>query len=360
MMAAGTRRALPWVLPALNNSVPVFAGSFTMQLVQRRMREFNMLGDGSRFKTMRMKERFNAGPFEVEPVRVTHSIPDCCGLILRSEAGNIVHTGDWKLDEAPIDGQHFDREAFRRAGDEGVTLMMSDSTNSLAPGRSTSESDVKGALMKTVASKSSGRIVATQFASNLHRLFSIKAAADAANRKVAFLGASLYTYLDAAHNDGRCPFDPNELVPPEELDGYEPQRLLIVTTGSQGEERSALNLAAHGAARYLQLSEEDTLIYSAKQIPGNEKRVQRMMNNIASRGPEITVSRELHSSGHAYSGEQEEIIKLVRPQHFLPVHGEYAFMRQHELLARSVGALWPYLAVSSPACLRFLLHMSSF
>lgn len=328
--------ALPWVLPALHESVPVWAGSFTMQLVERRMREFNMW-DSMRFCTFQMRQRFRAGPFEMEPFRVTHSIPDCCGLIFRNEAGTILHTGDWKLDEDPIDGQQFDRDAFRQAGNEGVTLMMSDSTNSLAPGRSSSESDVAEALMRTITSKKRGRIVSTQFASNLHRLFSVIRAAEAAGRKVAMIGPSLYSYLDAAYKDGRVNFDPSKLVLPEDIDGCNPDEILIITTGSQGEEFSALNLAAYGSAKYLKLTENDTLVYSAKQIPGNEKRVQRMMNSIAARGPELLVNRELHSSGHAYSEEQEEILRLVQPQHFLPIHGEYAFMRQHELLARDVG-----------------------
>lgn len=328
--------ALPWVLPALHPSVPVHASSFTMQLIERRMREFSMW-DKLRFCTFSMRQSFRAGPFDVEPFRVTHSIPDCCGLIFRNEAGTILHTGDWKLDEDPVDGQQFDRDALRQAGAEGVTLMMSDSTNSMAPGRSASESDVADALVRTISSKRKGRIISTQFASNLHRLFSVIRAAETAGRKVALLGPSLYCYLEAAHNDGRLWFNPSNLVLPEDIDQCNPDEILIITTGSQGEERSALNLAAHNAAKFLQLTEHDTLVYSAKQIPGNEKRVQRMMNNIAARGPEMIFNRDLHSSGHAYSGEQEEVINLVKPQHFLPVHGEYAFMKQHELLARNNG-----------------------
>ena len=274
--------ALPWVVPALDPSTPIYAGLFTMQLIKRRMQEFSLWND-KRFKVFEMNERFQAGPFDMEAVRVTHSIPDCCGLIFRSEHGTIVHTGDWKIDENPVDGRHFDRESWERVGKEGVTLMMSDSTNVLSPGRTVSESTVSEGIMRRVLGHR-GRIITTQFASNIHRLYGVRAAAEATGRQIAFIGMSLTTYLEAAKRAGIAPLDPANLVPADEIDNCDPSKLLIVTTGSQGEDRAQLALAANGSSRLLTLQPEDLLLYSAKMIPGNEKRVMRMMNEIAKRG----------------------------------------------------------------------------
>ena len=330
--------ALPWVIPALDPSTPVYGGMFTMQLIERKMKEFNLWGDGSRFHVIDMGERFAAGPFAMEAVRVTHSIPDCCGFIFRCAAGTVVHTGDWKIDENPVDGRQFDREQFERVGKEGVTLMMSDSTNVLSPGRTISESTIREAMMQKVLGHK-GRIITTQFASNIHRLYGVKAAADASGRKIAFIGMSLNTYLEAAKKAGIAPIDPDELIPAEEIDNMNPSEMIIVTTGSQGEPRAQLTQAAFGGSRLLTLHPDDLLLYSAKMIPGNEKKVMRMMNAIAVRGPEIAMRREdgLHSSGHAYRDELEEVLKMLHPEHFLPVHGEYAFLKEHEALARSCG-----------------------
>jgi beta-CASP RNase J family ribonuclease len=326
-------------VPALDPSTPIYAGWFTMQLIRRRMMEFSLWND-ERFKVFEMNERFQAGPFDMEAVRVTHSIPDCCGLIFRCDAGTIVHTGDWKIDENPVDGRVFDRESWERVGNEGVTLMMSDSTNVLSPGRTVSESAVSEGIMRRVLGHR-GRIITTQFASNIHRLYGVRDAAEATGRQIAFLGLSLTTYLEAAKKAGIAPIDPEKLIPADEIDNCDPSKLLIVTTGSQGEDRAQLAQAAFGSSRLLTLQPEDLLLYSAKMIPGNEKRVMRMMNEIAKRGPEIAMSREdcLHSSGHGYKDELDEVIKLVKPEHFLPVHGEYAFLRAHEQLARQSGVM---------------------
>ena len=184
-----------------------------------------------------------------------------------------------------------------------------------------------------------GRIITTQFASNIHRLYGVKAAADASGRKIAFVGMSLNTYLEAAKKSGIAPIDPETLVPAEEINQVNPDELIIVTTGSQAEPRAQLAQAAFGSSRLITLRPDDLLLYSAKMIPGNEKRVMRMMNAIATRGPEIAMKREdgLHSSGHAYRDELEEVLKMLHPEHFLPVHGEYAFLKEHEALARRCG-----------------------
>ncbi|KAF6161431.1 hypothetical protein GIB67_009310 [Kingdonia uniflora] len=265
--------ALPWVIPALDSNTPIFASSFTME-----------------------------------------------------------------IDESPLDGKVFDREALEQLSKEGVTLMMSDSTNVLSPGRTTSESVVADSLMRRI-SAATGRVITTQFASNIHRLGSVKAAADLTGRKLVFVGMSLRTYLDAAWRDGKAPIDPSTLVKVEDIDGYAPKDLLIVTTGSQAEPRAALNLASYGSSHSLKLTKDDLILYSAKVIPGNETRVMKMMNRVAELGSTIVMGRNeaLHTSGHAYRGELEEVLRIVKPQHFLPIHGELLFLKEHELLGRSTG-----------------------
>lgn len=329
--------ALPWVIPALDSSTPIFASSFTMELIKKRLKEFEICVP-SRLKVFSTRRRFTAGPFEIEPIRVTHSIPDCCGLVLRCSDGTIFHTGDWKIDESPVDGQVFDRNALEELSKEGVTLMMSDSTNVLSPGRTMSESVVADALLRHI-SAAKGRVITTQFASNIHRLGSVKAAADATGRKLVFVGMSLRTYLDAAYKDGRAPIDPSTVVKVEDIDAYAPKDLLIVTTGSQAEPRAALNLASFGNSHSLKLSKEDIILYSAKVIPGNESRVMKMFNRIADIGSTLVMDKNemLHTSGHAHREELAEVLKIVKPQHFLPVHGELLFLKEHELLGKSTG-----------------------
>ncbi|KAL3507108.1 hypothetical protein ACH5RR_032490 [Cinchona calisaya] len=329
--------ALPWVIPALDARTPIFASSFTMELIKKRLKEFGIFIP-SRLKIFKTRRRFDAGPFEVEPIRVTHSIPDCCGLVLRCADGTILHTGDWKIDESPLDGKVFDREALEELSKEGVTLMMSDSTNVLSPGRTLSETVVADALLQRI-SAASGRVITTQFASNIHRLGSVKAAADLTGRKLVFVGMALRTYLDAAWKDGKAPIDPSTLVKVEDIDAYSPKDLLIVTTGSQAEPRAALNLASYGSSHSLKLTKEDLILYSAKVIPGNETRVMKMLNRISEIGSTIVMGKNefLHSSGHAHREELDEVLKIVKPQHFLPIHGELLYLKEHELLGKSTG-----------------------
>ncbi|XP_052489471.1 ribonuclease J isoform X1 [Gossypium raimondii] len=336
--------ALPWfpclceqVIPALDPHTPIYASSFTMELIKKRLKE-NGIFVPSRLKVFKMRKRFTAGPFEIEPLRVTHSIPDCCGLVLRCADGTILHTGDWKIDESPLDGNIFDRQFLEDLSKEGVTLMMSDSTNVLSPGRTTSERVVADALLRHI-SNAKGRIITTQFASNIHRLGSVKAAADLTGRKLVFVGMSLRTYLDAAWKDGKAPIDPSTLVKAEDIDAYAPKDLIIVTTGSQAEPRAALNLASYGSSHSFKLNKEDVILYSAKVIPGNESRVMKMLNRISEIGSTIVMGRNegLHTSGHGYRGELEEVLKIVKPQHFLPIHGELVFLKEHELLGKSTG-----------------------
>ncbi|KAI4303801.1 hypothetical protein MLD38_039394 [Melastoma candidum] len=329
--------ALPWVIPALDPHTPIFASSFTMELIKKRLKEHGIFIP-SRLKVFRTKKKFMAGPFELEPIQVTHSIPDCCSFVLRCSHGTIFHTGDWKIDESPIDGRVFDRESLEQLSKEGVTLMMSDSTNVLSPGRTISETVVADSLVRHISS-AKGRVITTQFASNIHRLGSVKAAADLMGRKMVLVGMSLRTYLDAAWKDGKTSIDPSSLIKVEDIDAYAPKDLLIVTTGSQAEPRAALNLASYGSGHSLKLNKEDVILYSAKVIPGNESWVMKMMNRIAEIGSNIVMGRTagLHASGHGYREELDEVLKIVKPQHFVPIHGELLFLKEHELLGKSSG-----------------------
>ncbi|KAL6576335.1 hypothetical protein OROHE_000116 [Orobanche hederae] len=216
--------------------------------------------------------------------------------------------------------------------------MMSDSTNILAPGRTLSETVVADSLLRHI-SAAKGRVITTQFASNIHRLGSLKAAADFTGRKLVFVGMSLRTYLDAAWKDGKAPIDPSTLVKVEDIDSYAPKDLLIVTTGSQAEPRAALNLASYGSSHFLKLNKEDLILYSAKVIPGNEKRVMKMLNRVSEIGSTVVMGKNklLHTSGHAHHEELDEVLKIVKPQHFLPIHGELLFLKEHELLGKSTG-----------------------
>ncbi|CAH9053153.1 unnamed protein product [Cuscuta europaea] len=308
-----------------------------MELIKKKLKEFNIIVP-SRLKVFKTRRKFTAGPFEVECIRVTHSIPDCCGLVLRSDAGTILHTGDWKIDESPLDGHFFDRGALEELSKEGVTLMMSDSTNVLASGRTISETVVADSLLRHIAA-ATGRVITTQFASNIHRIGSIKAAADLVGRKLVFVGMALRTYLDAAWKDGKAPIDPSTLVKAEDIDAYAPKDLVIVTTGSQAEPRAALNLASYGSSHLLKLNKEDLILYSAKVIPGNETRVMKMLNRVSGIGSTVIMGKSalLHTSGHAHREELEEVLRIVKPQHFLPIHGELLFLKEHELLGRSTG-----------------------
>ena len=331
--------ALPWVFPALDVHVKLYATKFTMQLVKKKMLEYG-LWDEKRFVTINLGSKYPIGPFEAESFRVTHSIPDCIGLVLRCEDGTILHTGDWKIDEKPVDGEHFDREALERIGKEGVTLMMSDSTNVMSPGRTIGESDVEKNLHRAVeAYNGQGRLIVTQFASNLMRLGSVKRAADAAGRSMCLLGRSFETYMNCARLAGVAPFSMNDCIDSGDIDMIPDDKLLVVTTGSQGEPNAQLSLAASGASKVLKLQDTDRVLYSAKCIPGNDSKVMGLMNEIARCGTSIVMGRQdgLHCSGHGCSEEQREVIRLVNPQHFLPVHGEYTFLQAHAGIARECG-----------------------
>ncbi len=329
--------ALPWVLPKLARDIPIFATPLTIQLIRRRLDEYKGWREGM-VTQIAPRESFDAGPFNVLPVRVTHSLPDCVSLALRCEDATIVHTGDWKIDEVPMDGDLFDREAFAALGDEGVDVLLSDSTNILSPGRTLGERSVADELHRRIEAWD-GRVIVTLFSSNLHRVQGLAEAARATGRKVALIGRSLNGYLDAAARVGRRPLPQDLMMPYDAIGRTRASETLLLCTGSQGEGRSALPRAAQGRHDHLKLTRDDLVLHSARIIPGNESSVYEMYNDLARRGATLVTGRGtgIHASGHARQGELEELIELLRPSHFVPVHGEYTFLKAHASLAETIG-----------------------
>jgi len=347
--------ALPWVLPALDPATPVYAGPFTTALIRHRLDE-HQRWDHDRMRGLPLGTAFACGPFEVTAVRVTHSIPECASVRLRCEAGTVLHTGDWKIDDEPLDGERFDREGYERLAADGVDVMLSDSTNILAPGRTTTEAQVVRELARHIEPWH-GRAVVTMFASNLHRLRGLGALARATNRKLVLAGRSLRKYLEAAQHlprhakDGVPPLPTDVAVDIEDARHLEPWRQLVVTTGSQGEPRAALARAAEGDHDHLVLGKDDLVLHSARIIPGNEGDVHTMWNALALRGVRLVTERKIHASGHAQADELAELLRLVRPKRFVPVHGETMFLAAHAALARSLDI--PATAIGNGEMLAF-------
>lgn len=271
------------------------------------------------------------------PIRVTHSLPDCASLVLRCADATLLHTGDWKIDPEPLDDEHFDLDAFARLQHERV-VMLSDSTNILSPGRTTSEAAVVRAIHPLVAAHP-GRVIITQFASNLHRLRGLAQVAADTGRQLVLCGASLFRYADSASRARIPVFPPGTAISLEDAKHLAPNQVLVVTTGSQGESRAALARAAVGHHKDLHIGTGDLLLHSARVIPGNEVPVADMFSNLALRGAKIIAGRNagIHASGHAQRDELAELIRLVRPAVFIPVHGESSFLTAHAALARDQG-----------------------
>ncbi|MEC8022888.1 MAG: ribonuclease J [Myxococcota bacterium] len=331
--------AIPFVLRAA--PMPVYGSRFTLGLVTRKLRERGIKAD--------LREMPAAGTGEImHPEdapelgfsfrRVTHSIPDSAALVVNTPIGTIFHTGDFKIDERPVDGCHFDRDGLRALGDEGVLLMMSDSTNAQVPGRTISESTVLENIDELVAN-APGRIFLSQFSSNLHRLSGIQKIADRHGRKLCLVGRSLGNYTLIAREGGIPAIDDSRLVDVEQLSNMDPEQLLLVVTGSQAERRATLSKLAYGQHTLVKLQHGDTVLMSSRVIPGNERPIYKMINELRRRGAEVVIPKaaQIHTSGHARQEELKEVINLIRPAAFVPVHGEYSFLLDHAKLARECG-----------------------
>jgi ribonuclease J len=328
--------ALPYLLK--RHDVPVWAPPYALGLIRERLVEHEVLAHARLLET-RPRTPFDVGSFHVEPIRVTHSIADATALAIRTDVGTIVHTGDFKLDEAPPDGEHFDTERLRELGDAGVTLLMSDSTNIDSDGPTGNEIDV-GAVLETLVEGAKGAVVVAMFASNIHRLRLLGDIARKTNRKIVLLGRGVGTHARVARSTGYLPW-PDDLVWPDTQARELPRaRILAVATGSQGEANAALAKLARGDHPTFEVGPGDRVVLSARTIPGNEPEVHALLGQLIRRGCEVRTrltDRGVHVSGHAHRPEQRHMIELIRPRCFIPVHGTIHHLTRHAELARQVG-----------------------
>jgi ribonuclease J len=323
---------VPFLLSQLN--IPVYATEFTLKLVERRLDEHEMLKDAS-LHPIRAGERIRLGPFEIEFIRVTHSIVSCVALAITTPLGVVIHTGDFKVDPTPTDNELFDLHTLAEYGKRGVLLLLSDSTNVDRPGYSESERAVRPRL-EDLFSRCERRLVISCFSSSIHRLQQILDLAAEYGRKVAFLGRSMLNVTEIAHSLGLLSIPDSTLLRPQDIMQMAPDKVAVVVSGTQGEPMSALSRVAVDNHKNLYLQPGDTVALSARIIPGNEKAIYRMMNHIARRGAELvygSMNPPVHVSGHASEEELKLILNLVRPRYFVPVHGEYRQLSRHAQLA---------------------------
>ncbi|MCA8887465.1 MAG: ribonuclease J [Parvularculaceae bacterium] len=313
---------------------PVYATPFTAKLVENKLDERGVELD---LRVIDMDARLEIGPFDVEFVTLTHSIPEPNGLLIRTALGRVLHTGDWKIDPEPTLGPKTDSHKLKSFGDEGVLAMVCDSTNVLSAGESGSETRVKEHLTKLIAEQT-GRVAVTTFASNVSRVVAVCEAAKAADRSVCLLGRSMLRLVDAARAVGLLPADVS-FVDPKEAGFLPKEHVLFLCTGSQGEPRAALSRIARDDHPDLSLGEGDTVIFSSKIIPGNERNIFSLLNDLVELGVDVITEKDafVHVSGHPNRDELEQMYKWVRPIYAIPVHGEARHLEAHADFALSLG-----------------------
>lgn len=327
--------SLPYLLRDVQ--APVYGSLLTMGIVDLKISEHRLnLPPGSR--VVAPGEQVQAGGMTVEFYRVNHSIPDAMGLIVRTAAGTVVHTGDFKFDHTPVDGRVAQFERLARAGDEGVRLLLADSTNAERPGFTPSERMV-GQALERIIRHAEGRVLVASFASHVHRIAQTVEIAARYGRRVAVVGRSMENVVAKAVELGFLTFPPGVKLEVEEIARQPADRVLILTTGSQGEPMSALSRMASADHRKVEIIPGDTVVVAASPIPGNEKLVARMIDDLYRRGAQVIYGAPMgvHVSGHAAQEELKLMLNLVRPQFFVPVHGEYRHLIHHARLAREVG-----------------------
>lgn len=328
--------ALPYVLQDIN--APIYATPMTAGLVRLKLEEAK-LTDIADIRIMEPGKSFKAGLFNIEPIHVNHSISGAVALAVGTPVGTVIHTGDFKIDTTPINSEMTDLTRFGELGRKGVLLMLSDSTNAEHSGFSPSERTVGRRLMK-LFEECDKRVIVTTFASNVPRIQQIIEAAAACGRKVSVTGRSMENMLKVAQELGYIQIPPNTLVELSQLKNLPANKICIITTGSQGESMSALYRMAVSGHKYIEINSGDRVIISASAVPGNEKTVSRIINELLSRGAEVlyrSMDSELHVSGHACQEEQKMLLALVKPKFFLPVHGEQRHLRAHARIAAEMG-----------------------
>ena len=326
---------LPYALKKLN--VPVYGTRLTLGLVKPKLKEHRILRE-SDLREVRVGDSVQLGPFRIETVGVCHSIPDAVALAIETPIGRVVYTSDFKLDPDPPDGYPTDMARFRRLGDAGVLLLLSDSTNAEREGRSGSERDLHGAFER-IFSEAPGRIVVANFASNIHRVQHLVRMAVQFGRRVAVVGRSLQQNFKTARELGFLDVPDGLTIPLADYERVPPSKLLLLTAGSQGEPMSALTRFAAQRHPFINVRKDDWVVISARPIPGNERMVHQTVNHLYRHGARVFYSEvgNVHVSGHAQRGELLEMLEAVRPHYFIPVHGEYRQLQLHTELAREVG-----------------------
>lgn len=326
---------IPYLLRQLQ--VPIYGTRLTMGLIEGKLQEAGMkLPQGSRW--VRAGETVKIGAFTVEFIRITHSIPDACALAIRTPVGTVVHTGDYKFDQTPVDGEFADYRRLSELGEQGVLVLLADSTNAERPGYTPSER-VVGTRIDEIFRNARGRILMATFASNVHRLQQALDSAARWKKKVAVVGRSMENTVEVALKLGYLRDPGKVLVGLDELRRYPAHQQVILTTGSQGEPMSALTRISTNEHKGVEIQPGDLVVLAANPIPGNEKSVARTINNLYRRGAEVVYGPEagVHASGHASQEEMKLMINLVRPKFFVPVHGEYRMLVHHSRLAQACG-----------------------
>jgi ribonuclease J len=330
--------ALPYLFREIGTRAEVWGTRLTLGLVKSKLDEHGLLVHTELVEIEPEAGRTRVGPFDAEFVRVTHSVPDAVAVVLHTEHGAIVHTGDFKLDDTPIDGRTTDLDRLRELGDAGVALLLADSTNADRPGRTPSERTV-GAAIRDIVRQAPGRVIVTSFASHIHRIQQVIDAAAACGRVVSVVGRSMNRNLNIARNLGYATAPDDLLVKPRRLDEFMPHETLIICTGSQGEPRSALTRIAFGDHPAIQISTSDTVVVSARAIPGNEVKVHETVNRLCRLGATVLTedTTYVNASGHAAADDLSTMLETIRPQAFMPIHGEYRMQQAHARLAEAAG-----------------------
>ena len=326
---------IPYLLKQIN--VPIYATKLTVGLIENKLEEHKLLRS-TKLKVVNPGQTISLGCMKVEFIRTTHSIPDACSLAIHTPVGTVVHTGDFKVDYTPIDGEMMDFGRLAALGNKGVLALMSDSTNAERRGYTMSESNV-GDVLEKLFINCTKRIVVATFSSNVHRVQQIVNSAVRNKRKIAVCGRSMVNMIETARKLGYIKVPDNVFIDIDNIKAYPDESLVIITTGSQGETMSALTRMASGEHKKVQITPNDLIIISANPIPGNEKFVSKVVDDLMEIGAEVIYNalEDIHVSGHACQEEQKLMLSLVRPKYFIPVHGEYRQLIAHAETAKKVG-----------------------
>ena len=325
--------AIPYVLKEVN--VPIYATRLTMGLIESKLKEHNMLREVKR-KVVKYGQSVTLGDFRVEFIRTNHSIADAAAIAIFSPAGILVHTGDFKVDYTPVNGSPIDLQRFAELGKKGVLAVMCDSTNSLRPGFTMSEKTVGSTFDKIFSDNKSNRIIIATFASNVDRVQQIINAAVAYGRKVCVEGRSMVNIIDVAEDLGYLHIPDGTLIETESMKNYTPEQIVLITTGSQGESMAALSRMAANLHRKVSIQPGDCVVFSSTPIPGNEKSVARVINELGMKGAKV-IFQDTHVSGHACQEEIKLVYSLLKPKYAIPVHGEYRHLIAQKEVVMSLG-----------------------